>query len=237
MRVVTTCHKIGFEAYGHRMMDGWKFWPCESELWFYTEDFDVVGPKVSSIPNTKIQSLQAFKAKYQNYRPVSYLYDVVRFSNKVYAAYDALFEYKGLGVWLDADCVTYKQIPDGYIENLLPKGKYMALFKRDGLYSETGFWIVDCSHPQHQSFLNMWVEWYESGAFKELGNWTDCEMLDATIRKFEKANLIETASLSGQFGREMHPMAKVDLAQYIDHCKGGRKAQGMSPENQFRAAA
>lgn len=237
MRVVSTAHKAGFDVYGQRFLDGWQFWPREAELHFYTEGFDIERSDITAIPNTKIGSLQTFKQKYGDYEPVSYLYDVVRFSNKVYAAYDALFNYKGLGVWLDADCVTYRQIPDGFIESLLPKGKYIGLFKRDGMYSETGFWVMDCSHPQHQAFLNTWIEWYESGAFRQLDNWTDCEMLDATMRKFEKTGLIESVSLSGKYSRSMHPMAKVELAKYVDHCKGRRKELGFSPENELRMEA
>lgn len=236
MRVVTTAHRAGFEQYGRRMLDTWVNWPRDAELWWYTEGYEINRTDVTEVPNTKIASLQSFKSKWGHYAPVSYLYDVVRFSNKVYAAYDALQDYRGLGVWCDADCVTYAQIPAGYIESLLPKGAYIALFKRDGMYSETGFWVMDCSHPQHLAFLNTWVEWYESGAFKQLANWTDCETLDATIRKFEKAGLIVSASLSGAHAREMHPMAHADLARFVDHAKGARKIDGRSPENKFREA-
>lgn len=237
MRVVTTCHKAGWEQYGHRLVESWKNWPRDAELWFYTEGFSIDRDDVTEVPNTKIEALQNFKNKYGHYQPVSYLYDVVRFSNKVYAACDALMDYKGLGVWLDADCVTYQPFPDGYIESLLPKGAYIALFKRAGMYSETGFWVMDCSHPQHQAFLSTWMEWYESGMFKHLGNWTDCETLDATIRKFEKAGQIVSASLSGEHAKDMHPMSKVDLARYVDHRKGARKVLDHSPENKFAAEA
>lgn len=235
LRVVTTAHKAGYEQYGRRFIDTWHNWPRNAELWWYTEGYEISRDDITEWPNTKLTQLQAFKSKWAHYQPVSYLYDVVRFSNKVFAAYDALLDYRGLGVWCDADCVTYASIPVGYIESLLPKGSYIALFKRDGMYSETGFWVMDCAHPQHQAFLNTWVEWYESGAFRQLANWTDCETLDATIRKFERAGLITSASLSGLHAREMHPMAHVELARRLDHTKGGRKVEGRSPENKFRA--
>lgn len=237
IRVVTTCHKQGFEDYGKRCLESWGNWPKNAELWWYTEGYELPETeRVVQVPNTKIQSLQSFKLKFDYYLSPRYLFDVVRFSNKVYAAIDALSDFNGIGVWLDADCVTYKQIPDGFIESLLPSDRYIALFKRAGMFSETGFWVMNCAHPEHQAFLSYWQEWYDSGSFKQLGNWTDCEALDATIRKFEKHNLIRSISLSGGHEREMHPMALSDVGKYIDHCKGTRKKDGFSPENINREA-
>ena len=236
MRVVTTCHKEGFEGYGFRCLEGWKLWPRSAELYWHTEGYGVDGPRVTSIENTKVQGLQIFKERYGHHAPPSYLYDVVRFSHKVYAAYDALFDYRGIAVWLDADCVTFKGIPEGFIESLIPKDCYMSIFDRKGMYTETGFWIMDCSHPQHQAFLSTWVEWYETGAFKGLANWTDCETLDATLRKFKRDQLIKTHSLSGEHANFHHPMSRSQLGEYIDHTKGGRKADGVSPENAAHVA-
>lgn len=238
MRVVTTCNKEGFDAYGHRLLDGWKHWPREAELHWYTEGFDLPEtPGVRAIPMDHLQALSSFKRHHFKYRPPNYLYDVVRFSHKVYAAVDGLSTYNGLGVWLDADCVTYRDIPPDYLRSLLTKDAYIGLFQRAGTYSETGLWIVDCSHPQHQSFMQTWQDFYDSGAFASLGGWTDCHTLDATIRKFTKADFIKVTNLSGEHADNMHPMSKVDLGRYIDHCKGRRKVAGVSPENPHRAAA
>ena len=232
MRLVTTCNKDGFERYGHRVLEGWKHWPVGTELWWYTEGFSLPKDKPDGIVEVDIASLPKlaeFKTKHAHYKAPNYLFDVVRFANKVYAMEAALSDYAGIGVWLDADCVTRKDIAPGYIEGHL-QDAYAALFKRRGMYTETGFWIVDCSHSAHKAVMEMWLAWYETGAFKGLANWTDCETLDATIRRFEKDGLIKTVSLSGKFENDMHPMAKSELGKTIDHCKGARKAKGYSPE-------
>ncbi len=234
MRLVTTCNKAGFDLYGHRMLDGFKLWPAGTELWWYTEGFKLPDDKPDGIVEIDIESLWglgAFKEKHKTYVPPNYLFDVVRFSNKVYAAIDALQDYKGIGVWLDADCVTYKPIHDGFIEGHL-NGGYLAMFKRKGMYTETGLWIMDCSNEAHVPFLDAWASWYEEGIFKDLANWTDCETLDSTVRSFEKRGMIKTVSLSGAFEKDMHPMAKAEIGKYIDHCKGNRKVAGRSPENE-----
>ena len=234
MRLCTTCHAEGYELYGHRLLESWKHWPVDAELWWYTEGFSLPANKpdgIVEISVEKLQDLQAFKSKHGRYNPPNYLFDVVRFANKVFAACDALADYQGIGCWIDADCVTRQDIPPGFIEGHLGRN-YMAMFKRKGMYTETGFWLMDCTHPQHRAFLDMWASWYVTGAFRDLDNWTDCETLDATVRKFERDGLIKTASLSGEFEKEMHPMAKVQLGKWIDHLKGPRKQLGYSPEAQ-----
>lgn len=224
MKVVTTCHLAGFKQYGHRWVEGIKNWPRSAKFTMYKEDF-----AGEQMPERCI----AFKAKHAGYKPPSWRYDVVKFCNKVFAAYDAFYDYDGIGVWLDADAVTYKPIPEGYVEEQLG-GAFFAHFKRADWYTETGLWIMDCSHPEKKAFLDTWIDWFESGAFKTLHEWHDCTTLDATLKLFLKDGRITTKSLSGEFERVMHPMAKADFAKYVDHCKGPRKADGFSPENEFR---
>lgn len=236
MRVISTCHKAGWDQYGAQWLAGIDNWP-KAEFILYTEGFDLDDARVQSRRIESVERAQAFKAKYAHYKPLAWRWDIVRFSNKVFAAYDALYDYKGLAVWLDADCATYSPIPENYIDDMLPLGKYMALFKRTGWQTETGFWLMDCGHPHHQAFMDLWIKWVESGAFKQLTQWCDASTLDATIKVAEKAGMVETASLSGGFDKEEHPMSKVDLARYIDHMKGdARKAAGRSTENEFRCA-
>lgn len=233
MRVITTVHKAGFEQYGERFLEGMKLWP-DNEFVMYAEGFD---PPCSNKRNESLIRLEAIKAKYSHYKPLNWKWDVLRFANKVYAAYDAFYDYTGLGVFVDCDCVTYNGIPSGYVESLLTEGAYLGLFKRTGLYTETGFWVVDCSHPNHKSFLDSWLAEYESGDFKSLREWHDCMTMDRVVQRFERSGLIKTVSLSQGFEKDMHPMAKADIGKYIDHCKGNRKAKGFSPENEFRQAA
>jgi len=242
MRVVTTCHRQGYETYGLRFVSGWQNWPTEAELFWYTEGFSPPPmDRTTFVPVDRIESLFNFKQRYSHYNAIDWRWDVVRFSNKVFAARDALYEYKGIGVWLDNDCVTFEKIPHNLIETLIPAGAYMGIFKRTGFHCETGFWVIDCNHEQHQAFLDTWCEWYTSNEFKRLPEWTDCHTLDATVRIFEKQGLIQTHNLSGAAEKDMHPLCHVELGKYIDHCKGRRKIEGYSPENkhheQVRKAA
>jgi hypothetical protein len=228
MRVVTTVHKAGFDVYGHRWLESMPNWP-DAEFVMYAEGFKTDAVRCVDVDD--VPRLKAFKAQHVAFKPPSWRYDIVRFSNKVFAAYDALYDYDGIGVWLDADCVTYNPIPAGYIEEQLGDA-YLAHFRREGHYTETGMWLMNCAHPKHKGFMDRWLEWFESGAFKHLAEWHDCTTLDKTI----KITGAPTRSLSGAYEGVMHPMAKADIARFVDHCKGGRKALGISPENKLRSA-
>lgn len=236
MRIVTTCHKEGFEQYGRKCLEGLKYWPSGAEIWWYTEGFDLPSnAQAKGIDNASLSRLTEFKAKWKFYRPPDWRYDVVRFANKVYAVWDALREYDGLGVWMDADIVAQKPLPAGYLESLLPAGAYIALFQRDGYHSECGLWLVDCTHPQHRRFMDTLLAFYEQATFCNAHEWHDSVLMDSTVRAFEREHLITAHNLSGPYKNTRHPMAKHSIAQYVDHLKGPeRKALGFSPE---RAAA
>lgn len=159
---------------------------------------------------------------------------MVKFAHKVFAAHDALYDFDGIGVWVDADCVTYAEIPKGLIEKQV-EDAYLACYQRTGMYTETGLWIMDCAHAEHWAFLDFWKDIYLSDKFKSLPQWHDCLTLDATIRRF--GSRINVNNLSGAHHKAMHPQALSELGKYIDHCKGPRKAAGLSPENKHRKAA
>ena len=105
MKVISTCHKAGWDQYGQGWLDGIDNWP-KAEFILYTEGFDLDDPRVEARKIEDVERAVAFKKQYAHYRPLAWRWDIVRFSNKVFAAYDALYNHRGLAVWLDADCMT-----------------------------------------------------------------------------------------------------------------------------------
>ena len=236
MRVVTTAHKAGFDQYGHRWLDSRKNWPKKTEFWWYAEGYDLDAKGVTVKDVLDVPGFAEWKAKHIHYVPPSWQWDVVRFAHKVFAVCDALMDYDGIGVWLDADVVTYKKLPAGKVEEAVA-GHYIAHYGRTGFYTETGMWIVDCSHPEHKAFMETLRQSYLNERYQLLPQWHDCMVFDATLRAFVKAGRVTAKNLSGAFHKDMHPMAKTEFAKYLDHCKGNRKAAGYSPENANRVAA
>ena len=111
MRVISTVHKAGFDLYGQWWLDGTELWPNGTEFILYTEGFDLDDPRVKSIRVESLERAEKFKAQYKHYKPAAWRWDIVKFGNKVFAAHDALYDYKGTAVWLDADAITHKRYP------------------------------------------------------------------------------------------------------------------------------
>lgn len=228
IKFVTTCHKAGFEQYGYRLAAGRHHLP--GELVWYTEGYDV--PGVRCIDNSTLDDLQAFKREYEHYKAPGFAMDVVRFSHKVFAVLDAFKDHDDLGVWIDADVIPLADMPEEYVRAQLPQGCYIALFKRKGMYSECGYWVVDCKHPGHAAFMDALRKMYVDGAFKDATEWHDSYLMDIIIRNLENKRVIRSHSLSSERGeKEQHVMAYSEIAKYLDHTKGPeRKAAGASPE-------
>jgi hypothetical protein len=231
IRFVTTSHLEGFSLYGRGLLDNWHRMPATLD--WYAEGYDVpAAERVTQKDCGALSELSAFKARHAKYRPPYYLWDVVRFSHKVFAMHDALRDHDGIGGWIDADVMLLQDVPGDWLRSLLPDGHYAAMFRRKGTHSELGFWLVDCSHPAHKAVFDAALAMYTSDTFKFLEGWTDCHVFDAVLRRFEADGRVKVANLTTEDCD--HPMAaRKDFAAYFDHRKGPeRKKLGYSPERQ-----
>ncbi len=82
MRVVSTVHKAGWEAYG----DAWlgslgRYWQ-EADVRLYTEGFAMLTDgapwDTTCIPTEEVQRLAAFKEKYAHYKTPTWTTDIDR---------------------------------------------------------------------------------------------------------------------------------------------------------------
>lgn len=216
IRFVTTCAKEVFEVAGHELYDSLDNMPSGAEMHWYIDGFKAdEHPRLRQIGIGKIPRLTEFKKRYANYLPPSDDYNVARYATSVYVAHTALRDYDGIGVYINPFYKIGKPFYEGWIQAALGN-HYMAVMKRKGLHTSTAFWVVNCAHAEHKAFMDTWLEWYESGAFKGLANWTDGESLDATIRRFEKAGKITVGSLSGGHEDKINPIAFAPISQFIE---------------------
>jgi hypothetical protein len=240
MRVVTTAHKAGLEQYGQRWLDSRKNWPKGTEFHWYTEGYElplqadederpIVRKDFAALPH-----FVEWKGRHRKYKPPNWEFNVVGYAHKVFAAADALYDYDGIGVWLDADCETYRKLPAALIERQIGDAD-LACYQRTGYHTETGLWLMDCGSGAHREVFDLWTQIYLQDAFKDLPGWTDCHTFDATIRRMKDS--VRVTNLSGKFASDMHPQARTEFGKYIDHAKGQRKTTGVSPENKHRMAA
>lgn len=237
-RIITTCHKAGFDQYGHRLLAGLHHFPAGSGVIWYTEGYDLPpGPvPVTQRDINGIERLTRFLGKHPQYVPPGWQWDVRRFARKVFAVVDDILSGEpGVVAWVDADIVPYQDIPEGYLEELLGE-HFMAVLNRRGMHTETGFWLMNTAHKHAREFCEDWLDAYESERFLKLSEWHDCAILDSLLKRATTQNLVTVVGLSGDYDVDMHPMSRIELGKYLDHCKGPvRKHLGHSPENSHRA--
>ncbi len=238
MRVVTTALERDLHGFVRDWLDGRKFWPAGTEWWYYTEGYElpeqedeaerpIVRHDVDDIPG-----LAAWKGKHKDRPFTDWRWDVVRWSNKVFTPIHALYDYTGIGVWMGADCITYRQVPEGMIEAAV-KDDYCAFYQRDHLPPECDFWVMNCAHPQHKAFLDFMRVFYFMDTVLTLPRNDDCVVWGEALRKFTAEGRITVNNLSGKYSGHPHPQAASEFGKYIDHRKGERKKGRFSPENKY----
>jgi hypothetical protein len=107
-------------------------------------------------------------------------YDInfdARQARKVFIEMHAM---KGKVFWMDADTVTHAQVPEDFLDDLLPDDKFCCYLGRDGwYYTESGFIGFNGEHPIAQKFKNNYLNTFISGVHFSLPGWHDCYGFDA----------------------------------------------------------
>ena len=229
MRIVSTAAARDQHGFVRDWLDSRRHWP-KAEWWFYTEGYTLDEPGLVCRDVADIPGLAEWKARHAHRTFVDWRWDVVRWSNKVFAPIDALYDYDGVGVWMGADCVTYRPIPPGMIEAAV-SNDYCAFYLRNELPPECDFWVMNCAHPEHKAFLDFMREFYFTDKVLTLPRHDDCVVWAEALKHF--AGRITVNNLSGKHSGASHPQALSDLGRYIDHRKGPRKQSAFSPENEY----
>ena len=241
--IVTSFSEIGYTKYGKRFIESFlKHW-ADEKLVVYVEapieDFEHERVEfrdlfaVDLMPET-LDMLKDAGMIYQGRKKVGgtkgydYRYDAYRFCRKVFAMADAGRGHTEKYAWMDADVVFHADVPAGFIDSLLPDDKFMAYLARPWSHCETGFVAFNPAYPNHDDFLDLMVGTYATGAFKYLGEWHDCYVLDYLLA----ATAMETVNLAEGLTVE-HVFINTILGKYCDHLKGpARKDHGRSPQSE-----
>lgn len=260
--VVTTFHPKGLIQYGQRFIDTFSSKVDQRiKLIVYAENCTPNNPDPTRIKIVDAQSelpkLSAFKHKWKNdpkangippdaikaKRPrdwhKKFKWDAVRFSNKVYAVFDACEKENGWVVWIDADTVFHSNWSYEEFNSCLPNDMWITFVGRgkgSATWPECGFYGLNLNHPVCHEFLKEFERMYndaENGIFK-LEEWHDSfvfgHVLHSLRRSFPKVldytadMMLRTASTGGGG----HPLINTVLGKWIDHLKGDRKTVGKS---------
>lgn len=244
--VVTTFNEAGYEVYGRRCIRSFiEFWPKEVDLHVITEDVEVVQSIASNVKvfdqkdinprlidfKNKFRSnphATGFDPKGSNKQP-SYLWDAVRFSNKVFAV-TGLFEkisqqYDQL-IWLDADTVTHSSVPLDFLDRFSPKNNQLTAYLNRSIYPECGWVGYNLRHEKISAFMKRFEEVYTSGEFLNWVESHDSYVFWQVMKEFESQGCDWKAL--GDPSNRNHVFINSELGAYMDHLKGPRKIAGRS---------
>ncbi len=239
----------GYKLYGKNCIQSiLKFWPKDVHILIYLESYKHVvtyGTKDDRIKHvliSEIDSLNKF-LEYAKDKPeangtgriskwkekeikagYSYRFDAYKFCKMAFYARDAAnrcdTEYL---IWLDGDTVTFNDVPDSFIENLMPKKKICAYLGRGKKHSECGFILFRL--PEALQICNQYAEYYQSLNVFSLKEWHSSFVFDTVISSVDQ-KLLHNMTPSGRG----HVWFQSPLCRYIDHLKGNRKHIGYSKE-------
>lgn len=259
--VVTTFHKPGLELYAQRFLDSFaKRVDKRIKLVVYAEACNPVNPDPEQITildaQESLPKLNAFKEQWRDIpkangippddikrrRPrdwhKEFKWHAVRFSNKVYAVFDACAKRMGTWVvWMDADSYIHSDWSYDDFKKLLPDTAYITYVGRgkgSQTWPECGFYGINLNHPVAHSFVEDFEKMYEDaeqGIFK-LEEWHDSYVFGEILKRYKEfpshdysAEMYMREAKTGGGG---HPLINGPLGKYMDHMKGGRKSKGKS---------
>tara|TARA_B100001057_G_scaffold491912_1_gene583173 strand:- start:1503 stop:2396 length:894 start_codon:yes stop_codon:yes gene_type:complete len=273
IKVITSYKPGTWNSYTKRAVDSvLKNWPQDIEVTVYHEsqEQDITAQaRVEWIDIHKVQpELVKFKTKHKNdpvangelqeipggvKRPTaatrnankgSFLFDAVRFANKVFCVTHAIktssaFDYL---IWLDADTYTFRPMPKQFLIDLLPVDSMLTYLGREnpklkdgGKYPECGFVGYNLKHPEIQNYNNDWEKMYITDEIFKLLEWTDCSTLWHLSKEYQKNKNIKVNDIGYWKGvRGHHVFINSELGLYMDHFKGKRKEGNASWKKDFK---
>ena len=160
--------------------------------------------------------------------------DAVRFAHKVFALTHCALEIEGdVLFWLDADTVTFADVPMALLDQVLPENVYTSFLGRPHTYPECGFVGYSLTHPHHREFMEFWRQLYLDDSLFELPEWHDSFVYDMVRKTFEdKLSDFKSYNIAENDTPSDHPFINSVLGGYMDHLKGDdRKQMGKSPED------
>lgn len=224
-----------YQEYGKDFIATFKeFWPKKVKLVIYWEG-DELRPDEDNITWRYIEEVAGYMEWMDAIGKFAFMngktfkgYNIQRDARHVRKALiemHALNTYGGKVFWADADIIFHSQVPEDFLDQILPDDKFSCFCGREGwMYSETGFIGFNANHPLYGQFVTSYREFFTSGAIFTCQGWHDCYGFDFVRKLFDKEYFV---NLSGHvpYGT-LHPVINSVLGSVMDHQKGPRKGKG-----------
>lgn len=156
----------------------------------------------------------------------SFRFDAVKFATQLFiplAASKHLPDGEVM-VWLDADVLTKREVPEGFVEGLI--GDFdIAYLGREPKHSEIGFWAVRLSQKV-RDFLECLADQYITDEVFLLQQWHSAFVWDDVRKRFENRFGLRSKNLTP--GGDGHVFPISPLKDHLIHLKGKRKLKAWS---------
>lgn len=240
--VITSFSRHGYEVYGRKFLDTFdRHWPKDVGLRVYIEPgqtpLEVMQDRPFSVVSIDdIPGWVQFSDAIDHFplmqgdtgKGYSIQYDA-RMARKPFMQDNALNEIGGRVFWLDADTLTHADIPQTFIDDVLPPDKFCCFLGRRDYYTESGFLGFNEHHFLFRPFFAAYLGMFKSGHFLRLSHWHDCTAFDAIREQAPKQDAFVNLGHGVNPGPGMQVFINSRLGAYMDHLKGPRKERGHSP--------
>ena len=231
LKVISSQGIDQWNQYGKELVDSFlKHWPDDISLILYTEDID----KFPRLDNRIILKDLPKLAGKDYYNFMDSLPDrsvwgrCKKFAKKAFSIINEVENVnEGYIIWIDADVKTKKDVPIDFLLEVCPHDcltahlgltQYIPKFKNTVYSSETGFFVINCEHPDKQKFLKEYKRSYIEKDFEGLRKPFDAEVFARTIKKIG-SNYRELSPDLNLLG----PFRKSILSEYMYHYKAKHK--------------
>lgn len=256
LTIVTGWSPKGWTEYARRFYETFEeFWPNQVKLIAYGEE-----RPSRPMPRCEFRSLESIPgcmAFLQRYRGnaqangrepaaswkarerqagYSFRFDAWKFCRQGFIPWHAAQTLETpLMAWLDADVVTYKPVPRGTLEQLLPADKDLAYLGRGAKHSEIGFQLYRLTRERERvtrtyQMLALFKDLYATEAVFDLKEWHSAYCFDHARVVWMGITGGHAHNLTPQ-GRS-HVWLQSPLQPWMHHDKGDRKYKRTARGNQ-----
>lgn len=238
--VVTGWSPQGLQQYAYRFIETFdRYWPSSVRLIAYVEE-KVDLPRGECRLLSEIPGCMEFLER--NDTPMArgrephkdwfekdirngytFRFDAWKFCRQGFIPYHAAQGLEGTMIWLDADVVTFRPVPEGFIEQIV-KADVTYLGRKK--HSEIGF--VGYRLPAAMPLLKRFYDYYNTDEVFSLREWHSAYVFD---RAREESGVDEHNMTPGDKGNVWN---NTPLRKYMAHLKGNLKKIRNSDVNGLR---
>ena len=206
-----------------------KHWPKDTKLYAYYNDWPERG--LQSYDSDRVEfidlmsvspELCEFFKKFKSPKDTpNWRTDVKRWAYKVYTEYDFFVKNSpkcDVGIWIDADTVTYNDIPKAKLEEWMPTNKDISVLGREAVnYIEAGFVAMRMTDLNKALFSDLFGVW-NSGEIYNYKEWHDAFVF-TRIMNLHQAHGLQVHNLSPHCA-DLNAFEASPLVRYMYHNKG-----------------